>query len=318
MLDANQQLEPNPSEAHSQPPTCCDFSLIVLTFNEEDNLEACLRSVARSCREAFVVDSGSTDNTVEIARRHARVEHHPFETHARQWKWAMDNLPLSTDWVLALDADQRLTPELEGELQKLFSHGVIPEDVDGFYINRRQVFKGRWIRHGGYYPKYLLKLFRVSKVQLDSGDLVDHHFYVPGRTEKLRHDLVEENQKENSISFWIQKHNRYAVLMAHEELERRNTPKSLMKPAVCGSPDQRVLWRKNFWYKCPSYFRPCLYFVYRYCFRLGFLDGNQVVIFHFLQAFWFRLLVDINIEELRDSAANRTSDDHSRSQRISR
>jgi glycosyltransferase involved in cell wall biosynthesis len=299
-------------------PRLLNVSLVVLTFNEEINLEGCLQSAEGVCHETFVVDSGSTDKTLEIARRYGRVEQHPFETHARQWKWAIENLPLSSDWVLALDADQRLTPELKAELEHLFSRGTIPDDVDGLYVNRRQIFKGRWIRHGGYYPKYLLKLFRVSKVQLDQADLVDHHFYVPGRTLKLRHDLVEENQKENTISFWIQKHNHYAQLLAREELERRNTARRFIRPFPFGSPDQRVLWRKNLWCRGPIYIRPWLYFVYRYFLRLGFMDGKQGFVFHFLQAFWFRLLVDINIEELRDSVAHSTSSARSRSQRVPR
>ena len=246
-----------------------------------------------------MVDSGSTDLTLDIAERYARVAHHAFQTHSLQWKWALENLPFSSDWILALDADQRLTPELAAELQFLLSQGNIPDDVNGFYLNRRQIFKGQWIRHGGYYPKYLLKLFRGSKVQLDLRDLVDHHFYVPGRSLKLRHDLLEDNQKENNISFWIEKHNRYARLLAQEELEPRISAQRLLQPALFGSPDQRVLWRKHLWSRCPSYIRPVLYFVHRYFFRLGFLDGKQGFVFHFLQAFWFRLLVDINLEELK-------------------
>jgi len=278
---------------------CSGLSLIVLTFNEEDNLEECLQSSAGVCQEIFIVDSGSTDRTLEIARRYGKVECHPFETHSLQWKWALENLPLSNDWILALDADQRLTPELAAELQSMFSQGNVPDDVDGFYLNRRQIFKGQWIRHGGYYPKYLLKVFRLSKVGLDPGDLVDHHFYVPGKTLKLRHDLVEDNHKENDISFWTAKHNHYARLLAQEELVRGNTPRTLIRPAMFGTPDQRVLWLKNLWTRFPSYIRPSLYFCYRYFFRLGFLDGRQGFVFHFLQAFWFRLLVDINIEELK-------------------
>jgi len=288
-----------------EPGGISGLSLIVLTFNEQDNLEKCLKSVAGLCPEIFVVDSGSTDRTLEIARSYAKVEHHGFETHSLQWKWALENLPIATEWILALDADQQLTPALAAELQDLFSKGNIPGDVDGFYLNRRQIFKGQWIRHGGYYPKYLLKLFRASAVRLDTSDLVDHHFYVPGRTFKLRHDLVEENQKENSISFWTDKHNRYAKLLAREELERRDTARTLIRPAMFGSPDQRVLWQKNLWSRCPSYVRPLLYFVYRYFFRLGFLDGKQGFVFHFLQGFWFRLLVDINVEELQKGRQER-------------
>jgi glycosyltransferase involved in cell wall biosynthesis len=281
----------------SDPPL--RLSLVVLTYNEEQNLDDCLKSVSGLCREMFVVDSGSTDGTLEIAKRYACVKYNPFETHARQWEWALGNLPLSNDWILALDADQRLTPELRSELYSLFSEGLVPEDINGFYLNRRQIFKGQWIRHGGYYPKYLLKLFRASKVQLDPDELVDHHFYVPGLTRNLQHDLVEENRKENDISFWIEKHNRYARLLAQEEVEPRTKPSRLIQSSPLGSPDQRMLWKKDLWRRCPAYVRPLLYFVYRYFFQFGFLDGKQGFVFHFLHAFWFRLLVDINVEELK-------------------
>ena len=171
--------------------------------------------------------------------------------------------------------------------------------MEGIYIKRRQIFRGRWIKHGGYYPKYLLKLFRVDRVKLNSTDLVDHHFYVRGKTLKLKHDLVEENSKEDRISFWIEKHNRYATLLAREELQRRHRARpEPIQGSVLGNPDQRTLWLKGVWYRCPAYVRPFLYFVHRYFLRLGFLDGKEGFIFHFLQAFWFRLLVDINLDEL--------------------
>jgi len=275
------------------------ISLVVLTFNEEENLERCLQSAAPLCQEVFVVDSGSTDRTIDIARRYGRVVQHPFETHALQWKWALENLPLSNEWVLALDADQHLTRELAAEIRTLFSQGNVREDIDGFFLSRRQIFKGQWIRHGGYYPKYLLKLFRASRVQMDTDDLVDHHFHLAGRVAKLRHDLIEDNRKENEIAFWIQKHNRYARLLAQEDLKRRISSNHLIRPVPFGNPDQRVLWRKNLWRRCPSYVRPVLYFTYRYVIQAGFLDGKQGFVFHFMQAFWFRLLVDVNIEELK-------------------
>jgi glycosyltransferase involved in cell wall biosynthesis len=275
------------------------FSAIILTFNEERNLPRCLKQLAGVCPEIFVVDSGSTDGTLEIASRYAKVVHHPFETHAKQWRWALANLPLSHPWVLALDADQELTPELRAELEALFAPGAPPPDAEGIYINRRQIYRGRWIKHGGYYPKYLLKLFRLDKVQFDPDDLVDHHFYVPGKTLKLRHDMLESNVKENQISFWIEKHNRYATLLAREELVRRGVDKSgPLRPSLFGNPDQRTLWMKRLWYRGPTYIRPFLYFFHRYFLRMGFLDGKEGFIFHFMQAFWFRLLVDINLEEL--------------------
>ncbi len=176
--------------------------------------------------------------------------------------------------------------------------------MDGVYIKRRQWFRDRWIRHGGYYPKYLLKMFRRSKVTIDSGDLVDHHFYIAGAVKKLRHDLIEANRKEDDLSFFIEKHRRYAQLLAHEEIRWRTMPQpTAIEPALFGSPDQRSLALKRVWRRLPLFVRPCLYFFYRYVIRLGFLDGRQGAVFHFVQAFWFRLQVDIKVAELRRQGA---------------
>jgi glycosyltransferase involved in cell wall biosynthesis len=291
------------------------ISVVVPTYNEERNIEDCLRSLCDWASEIFVVDSGSSDRTMQIAAKYgALIVHHPFETHARQWCWALENLPLQYDWVLGLDADQRITPELAAELHRLFTDEKSRlTQVDGFFINRRQIFRGRWIRHGGYYPKYLLKLFRRGSVRTDPNDLVDHHFYLEGRVRKLRHDLIEENHRENDISFWIEKHNRYAALLASEEfLCRKECRRKPIEPSLMGNPDQRTLWRKQLWDRFPLFVRPFLYFLYRYLFRLGFLDGKEGFIFHFLHAFWFRLLVDIKLEELEKEVSAEGTHTHVR------
>jgi len=275
------------------------ISSVVLTYNEQANLSSCLESVAGWASGLFVVDSGSTDGTRQIAERYgARVVEHPFETHAQQWRWALAHLPLGHPWVLALDADQRLTRELKDEIAGLFKSGDDgPDDVEGFYLNRRQIFRGRWIRHGGYYPKYLLKLFRRDRVQIDERDLIDHHFLVSGCARALRHDLVEDNVKESDIGFWIEKHNRYAALQARvEALGHGHGP---LTPRAFGTPDERTAWLKRAWDHLPLYLRPVLYFSYRYFARLGFLDGKEGFVFHFLQAFWYRLLVDVHLDDLR-------------------
>jgi glycosyltransferase involved in cell wall biosynthesis len=277
------------------------LSVVVLTFNEERNLRACLESVNTWTSRVFVVDSGSTDSTRDIAvRSGAEVVVHPFESHAQQWAWALASLPLDTEWVLALDADQIVTPELRKSIVTALASWHEPGSPVGAYLNRRQVFRGRWIRHGGYYPKYLLKLFRRGAVRLDEGDLVDHHFAVNGPTATLEGDLVEDNRNEGEIAVWIDKHNRYAVRQAREEQARWVEGASTAPPArFFGSPDERTMWQKRLWNRLPLYIRPFGYFFYRYIIRLGFLDGKEGFIFHFMQAFWYRLLVDINRDELR-------------------
>jgi glycosyltransferase involved in cell wall biosynthesis len=279
------------------------ITVVVLTYNEEPNLEPCLNSLCAWAREVYIVDSGSTDHTSEIAARYgATLVHHPFSSHTLQWEWALENLPIQTEWVLALDADQRVTPELTDEICEL--DPAVLRTVDGIYIKRRQVFRDKWIRYGGYYPKYLLKMFRRGRVKTDARDLVDHHFYVAGNVMKLHGDLLEVNKKEDDISFWIEKHNRYATLLAREELENARIGREhIVKPSFLGKPDQRILMLKQIWSRLPLFVRPFLYFVYRYFIRLGFLDGKQGAIFHFLHAFWFRLLVDIKLDELRRQGA---------------
>lgn len=278
--------------------------MVILTLNEEPNIEACLASLSEWATEVFIVDAGSKDRTKEIAAEFgAKVVDHPFETHSQQWHWALENLPLQSKWVLALDADQRVTPELARELCGLTASQLAA--VDGVYVKRRQWFRNRWIKHGGYYPKYLLKMFRRDKVVIDPKDLVDHHFYIPGPTIKLQNDIIEANKKEDDISFWIEKHNRYAALLASEEYRWQNGEKNAaISPAFNGSPDQRILAFKNIWRRMPLFVRPFLYFVYRYFLRLGFLDGKQGAIFHFMQAFWFRLLVDIKLDELQQQGSH--------------
>jgi glycosyltransferase involved in cell wall biosynthesis len=271
-------------------------SVVVLTFNEERNLAACLDSVKSWAARVFVVDSGSVDATLAIARgRGAEVVTHPFETHAKQWQWALATLPIETEWVLGLDADQQVTPELAEQIARLLQQGTA---AAGVFVRRRQIFRGKWIRFGGYYPKYLLKLFRRSRVSVDADDLVDHHFSVSGPTVSLTGDLIEDNHNEAEIAVWTAKHNRYAVLQARQEVAA--TRERVGLSALFGNPDARVRFLKQVWSGLPLFVRPCLYVFYRYVLRLGFLDGKQGFIFHVLQGFWYRLLVDINVDELRE------------------
>ncbi|MEO8053130.1 MAG: glycosyltransferase family 2 protein [Acidobacteriota bacterium] len=274
------------------------LSVFVLTKNESSNLRQCLESLRGCCDDIHVVDSFSTDDTVEIAQEYgAIVVQHAFEGHTRQRTWALQHLAFRHEWVIALDADHRVTPELNDELKQIFMKP--PEGVAGLFVKRRQIFRGRWMRHGGYYPKYMLKIFRHSAAYLDNNEF-DYRFYVNGRTETLKHDILEANQNEWRISFFIEKHNKFASELAAEEVKREGGGLPyLVKPSFFGNPDQRTLWLKLVWRHFPLYVRPFLMFVYRYLIRLGFLDGKEGFIFYFLQTFWFRLLVDIRLEEMR-------------------
>jgi glycosyltransferase involved in cell wall biosynthesis len=276
------------------------LTVLFTTRNEEVNIERSLASVHGFADQIFVIDSESEDRTVEIARRYTDGVHNlPYE-HGRiiPWifQWGLDNLPIRNEWILILEADQALTPELRAELAALLTRPDLR--ADGFYIRRRQIFRGKPLRFGGYGSKYLLKLFRRGHGELDPVEQ-DTRVYVRGPVGRLQAPLEEHNLKEDAILFYLQKHLRYAEAFAREELERRrrHLPWKLT-PRFFGTPDERVLWLKTRYYRMPLFVRPVLYFLYRYFFLLGFLDGKTGFLFHFLQAFWFRLVVDVRLEEL--------------------
>ncbi|RFZ82249.1 glycosyltransferase family 2 protein [Mucilaginibacter terrenus] len=286
-----------------------EFSFIILTYNEEVHLPRLLASIKDLDAETFVLDSFSNDNTLQLATAAgAKVLQHKFENHPKQWHHALTNFKVVTPWVFCLDADQVITPELK-QLLRSFTDSDYA-GINGIYFNRKNFFKGRWIKHGGYYPFYLLKMFRFGVGYSDLNENMDHRFIVPGNTAVWKKGyILEENLKENNIRFWIEKHNRYSDLLALEETERRRGLRmQTLQPKFWGTPDERTAWLKLRWWHMPLYLRPVLYLFYRLIFKLGILDGRTGIIFHFMQAFWFRLVVDIKIDELTKTVDNANRD----------
>lgn len=284
-------------------------SVIITTRNEAGNIGRTLESIAGWVDEIFVLDSDSTDGTVEIARRHAHITNLPYKHGSIiPWifDWGLKNLPLRNEWVLILEADQRPDADLKRALEELFAQPSIAEN--GFDLRRKQIFRGSWIRFGGYGSKRMLKLFRRGQGEIDPKE-EDARVYVKGAVRELKGWLVEENVKEERILFYLEKHLRYADAFAREELERHETGiRWKGKARLFGTHDERTLWLKSMYYRSPLYLRPWVYFFYRYFILLGILDGKQGFIFHLLQAYWFRLIVDIRIEEMRRERAGRTDD----------
>jgi glycosyltransferase involved in cell wall biosynthesis len=274
------------------------YSLIVLTYNEEVHLPRLLNSINDLEMPLFILDSGSTDATLNIAEEHgATIMINKFINHPIQWNYALENFKINTPWTIGLDADHIFTPELKTRLTGI---NEVDSQVMGIYFNRKNVFKGKWIRHGGYFPKYLLKMFRTGSGYSDLTEMMDHRFIVDGKTEVWKDGfIIEENLKENEIKFWINKHNRYSELVAKQEINYRlNKTKSNVDASINGNPDQKLRYYKSIWQRLPLFVRPFIYFIYRYFFKLGFLDGKEGLIFHFMQALWFRFVVDIKIYEL--------------------
>lgn len=279
------------------PETPLPISAIVLTFNEARHIADCLRSLKGLVAEVFVVDSGSTDNTIDLARQWgAQVVYHPFENYSQQRNWALQNLPLRFEWVLHLDADHRLTEGLRQSIRNAFQN-PIPNDVNGFLVSRRTIFLGRWIRYGGHYPVYHAVLFRRGKGYCEPRRY-DQHFHVEGKVLPLKGDI--EDIVTESLHRFTERHNIWASLEAEDQrTPTQRATEQLVKPDLWGTPQQRRRYWKRQYERLPLFVRPFLYFFVRYFLRLGFLDGPQGLIFHVLQGFWFRFLVDAKIYEQR-------------------
>ncbi len=277
-------------------------SLIVLTYNEEVHLGRCLESVSGLATDIFVVDSFSTDSTVEVARRYgAQVVQRAFVNQAEQFNWALDHLPLTTAWLLRLDADEYLTPELKKELEQRLP--TLPDEITGLYVKRRFIFLNRWIRYGGYYPTWLLRVFRPGMARLEDRRMDEHMVLLKGKSDKLENDIVDHNHK--GLFFWVTRQLHYATREVGDLVQSRQPEEKSIKAGLTGPQESRKRWLKvNIFYKFPLFLRAFFYFLYRYLFRLGFLDGIPGFIFHFLHACWYRFMVDALIYEQRLTGRN--------------
>ncbi len=287
MLETQNSAQPS-GLRRSQP---LPLSVVILTLNEEVNLPECLGSLTGLECEIFVVDSGSTDRTAAIAAgAGASIVSHPFENYAAQRNWAQQNLPIRTEWVLHLDADERLTPQLVAEIARKLREPAIP--VSGFLLRKRTIFLGRWIRHGGHYPSYHLRLFRKDKGACEDR-LYDQHFVVDGAVATLDGDYLDVVA--SSIQTWTLRHVRWARLEAQEMTSVPGEGRRVQANRS-GNPIERKRWlREGVYGRAPLFVRPFAYWLYRYVARLGFLDGVEGLIFHFLQGCWYRFLIDCEI-----------------------
>lgn len=281
-------------------PEKLPLSVIVLTFNEEQNIGPCLESIVSWAQEIFVVDSGSTDRTLDIVSKYgAKVLTHPFQNYSHQRNWAQNNVPLSHEWVFHIDADERVSPELAARLGELFagrSHST--QDYAGYMVRRKIIFFGKPIVHGGLYPTYHCRVFRRQSGRCEDREY-DQHFLVEGRTALIEADLLELTA--TSLFSWTARHNKWAQMEARELFKGLGRDASVAVQAkLIGSPIERRRWlRSSLYSRMPMFFRALLYFVTRYVIRGGFLDGTPGLIYHGLQGFWFRFYVDACCYELQ-------------------
>lgn len=278
-------------------PTTTGITVIILTFNEEANLDRCLASVKDLTDDIVIVDSFSTDATLKICEGYGcRVYQHAFVNHAVQFNWALDHVPLERPWILRMDADELLPLALKEELAQLVR--TCSPEVAGIYLNRRMYFMNRWLKHGGIYPHHILRMFRRGTARYEE-KTEEHLVLASGQTVYARHDFLEDN-RQNHLKYWLRKHDDLSDGEIRDTLLETHDPSRDLPPALFGSKVQRTRWLKLHLYaNTPLFVRAFLYCFYRYVIRLGFLDGIPGLIFHVLQGFWYRFYVDARIYEIQ-------------------
>ena len=284
------------------------ISVIILTFNAALTLPQTLKAAMHVSNDIHLVDSGSTDETLPLAKQcHQEwrddygdetiltITHHEFENYGAQRNWAMGHLSLAHEWVLHLDADESLSPALIQAINRLQSGGF-PADINGYFLPRLVRFMGRDLRHGGLYPTWHMRLFRRQYGHCEKR-LYDQHFMVDGKTDRLNFPMIDDVRL--GLSEWTARHNRWSdAEVAELNLNQGEiTDGSRVIAKWGGNVIERKRALRGWYHGAPLLWRALGLFLYRYVLRLGFLDGREGLIYLVLQCFWFRFLVDAKLWE---------------------
>lgn len=284
-----------------------DLTVVILTKNEEQNLRKCVESFRGIAKRFVIVDSFSTDGTKVLAQKlndelkmigsELSFYENPWKDYATQFNWGLANTEISTQWTMRMDADEELMEELVQEIEEKLPK--LSQDVTGVVLRRRVYFMGRWIKHGGRYPELLLRIFRTGCAVCEQKIMDEHLLLQNGSSVEFSKDLIDNNTKD--LDWWTGKHNWYSnreVLDHQLTIEKQLQENEILENASSSKQAKRKrVIKNNGYYRLPKFFRSHLYYIYRYYIRLGFLDGPEGKIFHFLQAYWYRFLVDAKMYE---------------------
>ena len=269
-----------------------DATAIIMTRNEEKNLEDCLKSMQGFAKRCVVIDCGSTDNTLKIAKKYgADIYNHKFEYYAKQFNWGIKNCDIDTDWIVRLDADERFPEELKEEIRELIAENK-NEPMNGITIEADLYFLGRMMKHG-LRNKRKIMMFKKGYGKIEDRRRDAHSVISEGYSARAKHHFVHYDFK--SIDDYIKKYNWYATreMQDYIDFKHGGNTKINTDPAI-----QRHRKKKfSVYYKAPMFVRCWLWFIYNYIFRAGFLDGKEGLVFYFLECYWYRFTVDSKIYE---------------------
>ena len=276
------------------------ITAIILTKNEAKHIERCITSLKDVCDDIVVVDSQSTDETVCIAKRlGARVFVNPWRNYATQFNYGLYECGINSDWVWRIDADEFIEGHLGEAVRETIE--TCSNDVTGIYVRKRIDFMGRPLLHGGWYPSYHLKVFRRGHGDCENRWMDEHIRLFDGRAVTVEvGNQVDANL--NNLTWWTEKHNGYATREVVDMLLMRyglDAKAQEVCPKFFGTEEQRKRWLKIKYIKSPLFMRPFINFALRYILRGGFMDGPEGFVWHILQGFWYRMLVDAKMFELK-------------------
>jgi len=276
-----------------------NLTALILTYNEHLHIKRCIESCKQYCKDVVVIDSFSTDDTVEIAKSlGARVYQNKWENnYAKQFNWGLDSGEITTEWVIRMDADEYCLPELIEEIKEKLPN--VSDDVSGIILKRRSYFWGKWMKHG-IYPVKLLRLFRYSQGRCENRWMDEHIFVKSGNVIEFENDFVDENL--NNVRWWVNKHVNYAIREAVDLLDIQygltgNNSESSGQEKGGQADKKRELKRK--YANMPLFKRAVNYFLYRYFIKGAWRDGKEALAFTIVQGLWYRILVDCYIYEIK-------------------
>jgi glycosyltransferase involved in cell wall biosynthesis len=279
--------------AHLCAGAALSISILILTLNEEINIGACLESVSW-CDDVVVLDSVSTDQTVALAiRGGARVVTRAFDDYASQRNFGLSDIEYRHEWILMLDADERVPADLALEMRQAIDEAAA--DVALFQLRRRDWLFGRWIRHSSGYPTWFGRLARRHRVQVRRP--INEEYHADGAVLSLAGHL-DHYPFNKGFAEWIAKHNRYSTMEARVFEQRTAAPST--GSLFARDPVQRRKAIKDRVYRLPG--RPLLMFLALYLVRGGFREGRAGLTFCLLRA-WYEFMIDVKRRELRQRAA---------------
>lgn len=284
------------------------IAFIVLTYNEEKHICRCLESLKPFASELFVVDSFSSDRTCELARSlGATVVQHTFKNQAQQFNWALGELKIEAEWIWRVDADEYISADLGEKVRQQIAR--CPENVNGIYVNKKIIFQGTPLMHGGWYPAPQIKVIRKGFGASENKMMDEHLIIHSGETISVDGDQTDENL--NDIAWWSHKHVNYALREAVNMLMMAygmDEGEKGVAPRFFGTGAERKRWLKLRYARSPLFVRPFLNFFVRYILKGGFLDGRGGFVWAILQGFWYRMLVDTRIFEIKRQCHNNESE----------